>query len=104
MDSADIMTKLFYVVVPYTPAIANEVTSAVSFLKKAQSGAPTAEGGDDNFNEHRMQLEQRMALVVGGLSNAGIRAVPLGTEELIELLYRSFNPGETENPIHLTTP
>jgi hypothetical protein len=30
-----------------------------------------------------------------------VRAVPLGTEEIIELLYRSFNPGELENPIRL---
>ncbi|MES2994499.1 MAG: hypothetical protein V4681_00460 [Patescibacteria group bacterium] len=99
MDSSDIMTKLFYVVVPYTPAIASAVTSSIPFLKKPT--APTEQAGPNNFDEHRVQLEQRMGLVASGLQNAGIRAVPLGTEELIELLYRSFNPGVTENPIRL---
>jgi len=99
MDSSDIMTKMFYVVVPYTPAIANAVVQNVPFLKKQGGGAaPVA----DNFDEHRAQLEQRMGLVAAGLQGAGIRAVPLGTEEIIELMYRSFNPGVTENPIRLT--
>jgi hypothetical protein len=40
--------------------------------------------------------------VQSGLASAGVRAVPLGTEEIIELLYRSFNVGEMENPIRLT--
>lgn len=101
MDSSDIMTKMFYVVVPYTPAIASEVVSTLpSFLKKQGGGAtPT---GTDNFEEHRAQLEQRMGLVASGLQSSGVRAVPLGTEEIIELLYHSFNPGVTENPIQLT--
>jgi hypothetical protein len=99
MDSTDIMTKMFYVVVPYVPAIASEVASAVPFLKK-QAGATSSTA--DNFEEHRAQLEQRMGLVTAGLQTSGIRAVPLGTEEIIELLYRAFNPGVTENPIRLT--
>ena len=45
-----------------------------------------------------------MTLVGSGLAGVGVRAVPLGTEEVIELLYRSFNPGELENPIRLDTP
>lgn len=99
MESSDIMTKLFYVVVPYTPAIANEVASSIPFLKKQGGGQAT---DTNNFEEHRVQLEQRMGLVASGLQNAGVRAVALGTEEIIELLYRSFNPGVTENPIKLS--
>lgn len=99
MDSSDIMTKLFYVVVPYTPAVATEVASAIPFLKKQGGGAAP---DTNNFEEHRVQLEQRMGLVAAGLQSAGVRAVALGTEEIIELLYRSFNPGVTENPIKLS--
>ncbi|HEX5774472.1 MAG TPA: hypothetical protein VFY28_00705 [Candidatus Paceibacterota bacterium] len=102
MDSTDIMTKLFYVVVPYTPAIANDVASALPFLKKGRPAATEGTPMSDNFEEHRAQLEQRMALVASGLGSAGVRAVPLGTEEIIELLYRSFNVGEMESPIRLT--
>lgn len=54
----------------------------------------------DTFEEDRVQLEQRMSLVASGLGSSGIRAIPLTTEETIELLYRSFNIGELESPIH----
>lgn len=97
MDKAEVMTKLFYVIVPYTPAIASDVKDAVSFLKRG--AVPQPQGLTEAFDEHRIQLEQRMALVASGLASAGIRAVPLGTEEIIELLYRSFNLGEMETPI-----
>ncbi len=103
IDSSDIMTKMFYVVVPYSPAVGSAVSSAVPFLssKKGPASHSTGSAGD-SFDEHRVQLEQRMALVVSGLASSGVRAIPLGTEEIIELLYRSFNLSELESPIHLS--
>lgn len=98
IEGSEIMTKTFYVVVPYMPSAASVVSSGLSLLGKKQEPALS---GDAPFEEGRIQLEQRMALVVGGLSSSGVRAVPLGTEEIIELLYRSFNVGEMENPIRL---
>ena len=97
-DQANIMTKSFYVVVPYASGVS--AAGAVSFLKHENTAEKNA-AAETSFEENRIQLEQRLALVVGGLSNTGVRAVPLGTEEVIELLYRSFNPGELENPIRL---
>ncbi|HRH55383.1 MAG TPA: hypothetical protein PK609_00780 [Candidatus Paceibacterota bacterium] len=99
IDSSDIMTKIFYVVVPYAPGAGGIVKSAAPFLGGRPAPKSTGEGG--SFEEHRVQLEQRMALVVAGLASSGVRAVPLGTEEVIELLYRSFNLSSLENPIHL---
>lgn len=99
MDSTSIMTKLFYVVVPYTPGLGKGVSGAVSFLK--HSGDSAQEKATSSFEDDRTQLEQRMALAAGGLSSAGLRAVALGTEEIIELLYRSFNLSELESPIRL---
>lgn len=100
MDSTSIMTKVFYLVVPYTPALASEVvSSSIAFLGQKKSGA-TSFGGS-SFEDDRVQLEQRMALAAGGLASSGLRAVPLGTEEVIELLYRSFNLNELESPIRL---
>lgn len=102
IEGADIMTKTFYIVVPYDGGGAgSKVTDTLSFLGGARKDAPEA-GTDTTFEESRIQLEQRMALVQSGLASAGVRAVPLGTEEIIELLYRSFNVGEMENPIRLT--
>lgn len=98
IDGSDIMTKTFYAVVPYAPAPVNAVTGSLPFL-----GGKSTQGNvaDTSFEESRAQLEQRMSLVMSGLGSAGVRAVPLGTEEIIELLYRSFNVGDFENPIHL---
>lgn len=97
-DQANIMTKSFYVVVPYAPRVSP--SDAVSFLRRESASVKNA-AALTSFEEDRAQLEQRLALVANGLAGTGVRAVPLGTEEIIELLYRSFNPGELENPIRL---
>lgn len=97
-DQANIMTKSFYIVVPYASHVST--ASAVSFLRHESTAVKSA-AAETTFEEDRAQLEQRLTLVASGLSGTGVRAVPLGTEEIIELLYRSFNPGELENPIRL---
>lgn len=97
-DQANIMTKSFYIVVPYAPHVT--AASTLNFLKHETSSVKHAEA-ETSFEQDRAQLEQRLELVIGGLAGTGVRAVALGTEEVIELLYRSFNPGELENPIRL---
>ncbi|PIU82333.1 hypothetical protein COS69_00025 [Candidatus Kaiserbacteria bacterium CG06_land_8_20_14_3_00_49_31] len=99
-DQANIMTKSFYVVVSYVPHLSAE--SAVSFFQQKSTSAKNT-AAKASFEEDCAQLEQRLTLVASGLAGTGVRAVPLGTEEVIELLYRSFNPGELENPIRLDT-
>lgn len=98
-DQANIMTKSFYVVVPYAPKVS--ATAAAASLLHRDTAAEKHTSNEVSFETDRMQLEQRLNLVAGGLAGTGVRAVPLGTEEVIELLYRSFNPGELENPIRL---
>lgn len=99
-EGADIMTKLFYIVVPYEPAAIKSVTSSLPLFGAKPSSQ--AEGLKQSFEEYRVQLEQRMSLVSSSLAGSGVRAVPLGTEEIIELLYRSFNLGNQETPIKAT--
>ncbi len=100
-ENTNIMTKSFYIIVPYSPTGASEAKSAMSGLFGKASTKSNSSKKNDLFNEHQLQLEQRMGLVAAGISATGVRAVALGTEEVIELLYRSFNPGELENPIRL---
>ncbi|MES3005028.1 MAG: hypothetical protein V4690_02870 [Patescibacteria group bacterium] len=99
-ESTNIMTKSFFVVVSYDPAIVNvkKGGSPFSMLKK-KSSSEEAENKRANFEENRTQLEQRVAVVEQGLSRCGIRVIRLGTEEVIELFYKLFNPGDTEKPI-----
>lgn len=96
-ERANIMSKHFFIVVPYSPPIVDlNKTVQEKVFGKASLSARTKEIG---FEEHRTQLEQRMAVVEQGLVRCGIRTAPLGTEEVIELLYKEFNPGELEKPI-----
>jgi hypothetical protein len=96
-ERVNIMSKHFFIVIPYTPPIVdlkNEVEKRI--FGKASLAARTKNVG---FEEHRTQLEQRMAVVEQGLVRCGVRTAPLGTEEVIELLYKEFNPGDLEKPI-----
>lgn len=98
-DTHNVMTKNFFVVVSYTPPIINVKNSSLlpKFLKK--SGANQAgEKINDNFEENVAQLNQRVNVVRNGLLRTGLRSETLGTEELIELYFKIFNPGETETP------
>jgi hypothetical protein len=97
IGGSDIMTKTFYVVVPYDQTGKSTIANTFSFLKRSST-----EQEGVTFDEARVQLEQRMSLVASGLSSSGLRAVPLGTEEIIELLYKSFNLGDMENSIRMT--
>lgn len=100
IEGSEIMTKLFYVVVPFEPAGIRTVSNSMSLFGGKQK--TEAEGMKQSFDEYKVQLEQRMALVASSLSSSGVRAVQLGTEEIIELLYRSFNVGALETPIQST--
>src|SRR5690606_24200499 len=73
IESSDIMTKTFYVVVPYAPGTGSLVKSVSPLL--GGRPAPQTTGGD-SFSESRVQLEQRMSLVMSGLAASGVRAVP----------------------------
>ncbi len=87
-SQVDIMTKNFFVAVPYTP-LSLEVKGLSKFLKPKEDAK---ERSADKFFEDRTQLEQRVSVVEQGLSRIGIRTAPLGTEELVELFYHIFNP------------
>lgn len=102
-ESANIMTKHFFIVVPYSPAIIAGA-SARGFLGAVGLGSKEnpAAAEDKSFEESRSQLEERLSVVEQGLTRCGIRVARLGTEETIELLYKAFNPGETEKPLQQT--
>ena len=42
-------------------------------------------------------------MVEQGLIRTGIRVVKLGTEEVIELFYKIFNPGDLTKPMPLNS-
>jgi len=102
-ENTNIMTKNFFVVVPYTPAVLQTKGKVgMSFLSGSKKKT-SLETKTENFEENRSQLEQRISVVEQGLARTGIRVARLGTEEIVELFYKIFNPGETEKPIQMQT-
>ena len=100
VENSNIMTKSFFIVISYSPAPMNQNKNPISnFLKKKGANDKTIE--NNQFNEYRSQLEQRVGVVEQGLVRCGIRVAELGTEEVVELYYKIFNPGETEKPIQI---
>lgn len=92
--TVNIMSKHFYVVVPYDEAVLEtggffqSIFGGVGGLKKKE----TAE--ESSWNEKRNQLEQRLGIVMQGLGRCGVRSEPLDTEGLVEMYYKTFNPGD----------
>src|SRR5690606_34622297 len=104
VEGADIMTKQFFVVVPYTPptlsAVNTSILGSLPWSQKKGTNADT-KGQKDAFEEQVSQLDQRIAIVQQGLVRTGVRTVQLDTEEVIELLYKIFNPGERDKPTQM---
>jgi len=99
VDNSNIMTKGFFIVIPYTPpSITVSKNPLSSFMKKGPNDKILE---NQKFEEYRSQLEQRVGVVEQGLVRCGIRVAELGTEEVVELYYKIFNPGETEKPIQI---
>jgi hypothetical protein len=101
-ERANIMAKNFFIIVPYDPAlIARGGVAALGNLLPNNKSASTALT-DEQFEQYRTQLEQRISVVEQGLVRTSVRVVKLGTEEVIELFYKLFNPGELEKPLQVT--
>lgn len=96
VGEVDVMSKSFFIVVPYTPVSAN-IESSIGNFKEILGGKKNVYFDDKNFAEHKLQLEQRVALVEQGLSAVGVRTILLQNDELVELYYHIFNPREAGN-------
>lgn len=93
-EETNIMTKHFFLVIPYTPS-ANTNKQSGNLLSFGLGGQKGQEE-QASFEAARIQLEQRVATVMQGLQRFGLRAQKLGTEETVELFYKLFNPGEQD--------
>ena len=94
-----IMDKTFFVVVPYDPVyIPQAAKGLMGLVKKAMPGGqektPASQNKDEleNIQQNLQQLRQRVDQAITGLQQIGLRAIPLDTEETIELIYNLYNP------------
>lgn len=105
-DEVNIMTKTFFVIVPYSATL---IKSNGGVLEGLLGGTTPKKQVEDtkkaidlaDFEEKRSQLDQRVGVIIEGLSGLGIRSSQLNTEEVVELFYKTFNPGDISQGIKL---
>jgi len=85
-----VMTKNFFVVVPYN------LMEIFGVKATAKQFKPQQEMNDADFQRCKTQLWQRMEYLSMGLKRCGLEAIPLTTPELIELFWAIHHPEQAE--------
>lgn len=88
--NGSIMSKNFYIVVPYFPM--TELTNVPGMDNKNDKSGLT----EKKFQTGKYQLMQRMEYVSLGIRRCGLKSASLGSEELIELLWGLHHPKQAE--------
>ena len=91
VTTGTIMSKTFYIVVPFTLLEARGVTP-----KKILRAAKFPLLSEEDFQRCKKQLWQRMEFIALGLRRCGLQAIPLTTSELIELFWSLHHPRQAE--------
>lgn len=88
-----VMSKTFFVVVPYDPIIVPAGSKKLfGLVGKGKDNTVIGE----TMEQKLTQMNQRTDQVLNGLNQIGLRAVALNDEELIELFYNLYNPETVE--------
>ncbi len=94
----NIMDKKFYIVIPYQPRIdvQRALTQSKNFLTGVMGLFNTKEQhvviNEADLEKAKNELRNRVQAVMQGLAQCNIQALPLDTQELIELYYDTYNP------------
>ena len=86
-----IMSKQFFVVVPYDP-LSNKKRSFWSRIKDVVNPAITVKLKDERFQKRKRDLDMRVRQIESGLASMNLEVVRLDTQSLIELFYSTYNP------------
>lgn len=91
----NIMTKRFYVVVPYHP-LSDQQRGFFSRFKETFVPAVTVTLQRERFFKRKNELDKRVSHVLSGLYSSGLAALRLDTQGLVELFYNTYNPEISE--------
>lgn len=96
VNVSNIMSKLFYVVVPFY-VVDNKKGGFMGKITDTLKPRKEIYQRREQFETYKNQLFQRVEEVKESLSGSGVRMVPLNTQELIEMYYNYYNPSEFEH-------
>lgn len=95
-ELADIMSKKFYVIIPFYVIESTTGAGKKSFLDGVKSIFKPSEFirnlTEQEFTSFKTQLEQRVELAMGNLVSMGLTAKVLDADGLKELFYSVYNP------------
>jgi len=102
VEMGDIMSKRFYVVVPYDP-LSDKRKGFWARLGEVLSPGAALTLGAERFKKRRKDLFARVEHIQMLLSSMGLTSVILDTQSLIELFYNLYNPelSETEKMVNV---
>lgn len=100
-ETVSIMTKSFFIVVPFTKTTLKTESGFLKGLFSKRNSKEKKVEEQLDFEEKRAQLDQRVGVIQQGLARCGIKSAQLGTEEIVEVFYKVFNPGELEGKIEV---
>ena len=86
-----IMSKQFFVVIPYDP-LSNKKRTFWSRMKEVINPAITVKLKDERFQRRKHDLDVRVRQIESGLASMNLEVVRLDTQSLIELFYSTYNP------------
>ncbi len=104
INVANIMDKSFYVVVSYAPVVLNNSGLLSGLFNKKPAYLSI---NQTDFEAHRDELMQRADVIAGELGSMGLKSEILTTEEIVRLLYATYNfdtsaEERVENPENLS--
>lgn len=91
IELGDIMSKRFFVVIPYSP-IEDKSRGFWGRLVSIFTPGQVIRLNQEKFDKYHHSLSQRIEHVKMHLTSMGVDAVPLDTQSLIELYYNVYNP------------
>jgi type IV secretory pathway VirB4 component len=91
-DNIDVMSKNFFVVVPFSPSTVNVKKGITNLFSPSTKSSSLP--SEMKFEESRTQLEQRAGVVTEGLARVGVRTITLDKDDLVELFYHIYNPDD----------
>jgi len=100
IDIGRIMTKRFYLVVPFNPAGGKNAGRAKTFVDRTKDifrPGSLIKIQRKKFLEYKTELMQRVSIIQSNLNSLGLKSVALDTQSLIELYYNTYNPTVYEN-------
>lgn len=96
LELGQIMTKKFYVIVPYS-GVTEQKRKFWERLTDVFFAAKAIKMSEKHYINYREELQKRVDFVRSGLSSVELASVQLGTQSLLELFYNTYNPEMAES-------